>query len=59
MNSVFQNVENTVPIYEKYFEIAFCHFSSMSFLNFLILSMHDLSCGDGWNDLSMSIGVTR
>ncbi len=31
----------------------------MSFLNFLILSMYDVSCGDGWNDLSMSIGLAR
>ncbi len=31
----------------------------MSFLNFLILSMYDVSWGDGWNDLSMSIGLTR
>ena len=31
----------------------------MSFSNFLILSMYDASCGDGWNDLSMSIGFTR
>ncbi len=31
----------------------------MSFSNFLILSMYDVSCGDGWNDLSMSIGLTR
>ncbi len=56
---MFSKMENTVPIYEKYFEIAFCRFSSMSFSNFLILSMYDASCGDGWNDLFMSIGVTR
>ena len=31
----------------------------MSFSNFLILFMYDVSCGDGWNDLSMSIGFTR
>ncbi len=31
----------------------------MSFSNFLILSMYDASWGDGWNDLSMSIGLTR
>jgi hypothetical protein len=31
----------------------------MSFLNFLILSMYDVSWGDSWNDLSMSIGLTR
>ena len=31
----------------------------MSFSNFLILSMYDVSCGDGWNDLSISIGFTR
>ena len=31
----------------------------MSFLNVLILSMYDVSWGDGWNDLSMSIGLTR
>jgi hypothetical protein len=31
----------------------------MSFSNFLIFSMYDVSCGDGWNDLSMSIGLTR
>jgi hypothetical protein len=31
----------------------------MSFSNFLILSMYDASLGDGWNDLSMSIGFTR
>ncbi len=31
----------------------------MSFSNFLILSMYDASWGDGWNDLSMSIGFTR
>ena len=31
----------------------------MSFLNFHIFSMYDVSCGDGWNDLSMSIGLTR
>jgi hypothetical protein len=29
----------------------------MSFLNFLILSMYDVSWGDGWNNLSMSIGL--
>jgi hypothetical protein len=31
----------------------------MSFSNFLILSMYDVSWEDGWNDLSMSIGLTR
>ncbi len=31
----------------------------MSFSNVLILSMYDVSWGDGWNDLSMSIGLTR
>ena len=31
----------------------------MSFSNFLILSMYDANWGDGWNDLSMSIGFTR
>ncbi len=31
----------------------------MSFSNFLILSMYDVSSGDGWNDLSMSIGLMR
>jgi hypothetical protein len=31
----------------------------MSFLNFRILSMYDVSWGDGWNDLSMSIGLKR
>jgi hypothetical protein len=31
----------------------------MSFLNFLILSMYDVSWEDGWNDLSMSIGLAR
>ena len=31
----------------------------MSFSNFLILSMYDASWGDGWNDLSISIGFTR
>ncbi len=31
----------------------------MSFLNVLILSMYDVSWGDDWNDLSMSIGLTR
>ena len=31
----------------------------MSFSNFCILSMYDVSWGDGWNDLSMSIGFTR
>jgi hypothetical protein len=31
----------------------------MSFSNFLILSMYDVSCGDGWNDLCMSIRLTR
>ena len=31
----------------------------MSFSNVLILSMYDVSWGDGWNDLSMSIGFTR
>ncbi len=31
----------------------------MSFSNFCILSMNDVSWGDGWNDLSMSIGFTR
>ena len=31
----------------------------MSFSNFLILSMYDVSWGDDWNDLSMSIGLTR
>ncbi len=31
----------------------------MSFLNFLFLFMYDASWGDGWNDLSMSIGFTR
>ncbi len=31
----------------------------MFFSNFLILSMYDVSWGDGWNDLSMSIGLTR
>ncbi len=29
------------------------------FSNFLILSMYDVSWGDGWNDLSMSISLTR
>ncbi len=41
------------------FDIACWHFSSMSFSNALILSMYDASWGDGWNDLSMSIGLTR
>ena len=31
----------------------------MSFSNFRIFSMYDVSWGDGWNDLSMSIGFTR
>ncbi len=31
----------------------------MSFSNVLILSMYDVSWGDGWNDLFMSIGLTR
>ncbi len=31
----------------------------LAFLNVLILSMYDVSWGDGWNDLSMSIGLTR
>ena len=31
----------------------------MSLSNFRILSIYDVSCGDGWNDLSMSIGFTR
>ncbi len=31
----------------------------MSFWNVLILSMYDVSWGDGWNDLSMSIGLIR
>ncbi len=31
----------------------------MFFSNFLIFSMSDFSWGDGWNDLSMSIGLTR
>ena len=31
----------------------------MSCSNFLILSMYDAIWGDGWNDLSMSIGLTR
>ncbi len=31
----------------------------MSFSNFCIVSMYDFSWGDGWNDLSMSIGFTR
>ena len=31
----------------------------MSFSNLLILSMYDVSWGDGWNDLSISIGLTR
>ncbi len=39
--------------------IACWHFSSICFANFLILSMYNVSWGDGWNDLSMSIGLTR
>ncbi len=31
----------------------------MSFSNFLILFIYDVSLGDGWNYLSMSIGLTR
>jgi hypothetical protein len=31
----------------------------MSFSNFLILSMYDVSWEDGWNELSMSISLTR
>jgi hypothetical protein len=31
----------------------------MSFLNVLILFMYDVSWGDCWNDLSISIGLTR
>ena len=31
----------------------------MSFSNFCIFSMYDVSWGDGWNDLFMSIGFTR
>ncbi len=31
----------------------------MSLSNVLILSMYDVSWGDGWKDLSMSIGLTR
>jgi hypothetical protein len=40
------------------FDIACWHFCSMFSLNFLILSIYDVSWGDGWNDLSMSIGLT-
>ncbi len=39
--------------------IACWRFSSICFSDFLILSMYDVSWGDGWNDLSMSIGLTR
>jgi hypothetical protein len=31
----------------------------MSFSNVPILSMYDVSWRDGWNDLSMSIGLMR
>ncbi len=31
----------------------------MSLSNFCILSMYDVSWGDGWNDLFMSIGFIR
>ena len=44
---------------ENVLDIACWHFSSMSCSNFLILSMYDAIWGDGWNDLSMSIGLTR
>jgi len=40
---------------ENVLDIACWRFSSMSFSNFLILSMYDASWGDGWNDLSMFI----
>ena len=40
-------------------DIACWRSSSMSFSNFLTFSMYDTSWGDGWNDLSMSIGLTR
>ena len=45
--------------YENVLDISCLRFSSMSFLIFLILSMYAASWGDGLNDLSMSIGLTR
>ena len=45
--------------YKNVLDIACLRFSSMSFLIFLILSMYAASWGDGLNDLSMSIGLTR
>ena len=45
--------------YENVLDIACLRFSSMSFLIFLILSLYAASWGDGLNDLSMSIGLTR
>jgi hypothetical protein len=44
-----------VHLDRMFFDIACWRFSSMSFSNVLILSMYD-AWGDGWNDLSMSIG---
>ncbi len=46
-------------VFLQHLFIACWHFSSICFSNFLILSMYDVSWGNGGNDLSMSIGLTR
>ena len=44
---------------ENVLVIACWRFSRMSFSNFRILFMYDASWWDGWNDLSMFIGLIR
>ncbi len=43
----------------KFLHISNLRFSSIFFSNCFILSMYEASWGDGWNDMSMSIGFTR